>query len=122
MVIVNSRFTIRHSRLLRSWMFRFVEPEAPAIGQMDRGDTAPPLLTDRRVALHTFPGEFSDRGGDVIAHQIEVEARRLRVARVNREFGWRQSEDQPSVSDIDVAQVENVSKERPQLLCPIRVH
>ena len=48
---------------------------------------------------------------DVGAHQVELVPAVL-IRRMNGYFRWRQSEDQPSVSDIDVRKAEDIAEER----------
>jgi len=87
-----------------------VEAEVAAAWQLDAGQQAPALIGDR-AAADAFGHELFDRGGHVVAHQIQLVRRRVRG--VDRHLAWRQLEDQPAAARVDVRVLQDVAEERP---------
>src|SRR5439155_26437820 len=67
-------------------------------------------LDDGAGELHTLRDKIPDRRLDVVAHQVQL-GLHLAVGRVYRDFCWRESEDQPPSSHIDVFEAQHVSDE-----------
>ncbi len=87
-----------------------VEAEVAAAWQLDAGQQAPALIGDR-AAADAFGHELFDRGGHVVAHQIQLVRRRVRG--VDRHLAGRQLEDQPAAARVDVRVLQHVAEERP---------
>ena len=79
----------------------------PTARQCDMGEDAPALILD------FFAGDvvFLHRGDeffDVVAHEIEF-VNVIFIGGMDSDFGWRQTEDEPTVADIDVREFQNVA-------------
>src|SRR5262249_31146847 len=72
----------------------------------------PALIDDGSGGLHALRREVGKGAIKVVTHQIDV-VRLGVVRRVNAELGGRQGEDEPSVTGVDVRQLEDVAKEGP---------
>ena len=75
--------------------------------ESDLGHGTPAGLLDLRQ-LHALLRERAHLGNQVIAHEVQL--RRRRLGGVNRRFRWRQTEDQPPASRVDVIEAEHVGE------------
>ena len=102
-------------------MGRLVETNLPAARQTDGGFRSPGRGSNLRTT-HPFGFQRPDERRQVLTHEVEhrsehgvfgVSLYEITIARVDPEFCGRQREDQPSPADIDRAELQNISEERP---------
>src|SRR5882757_9283651 len=85
-----------------------VDTEFAAARQSDLGEHAPSLILDF-VAGDAVFFHSGDELFDVVAHEIEF-VHTVLVRWMNSDFGRWQAEDQPTVADIDVRQLEDIAQ------------
>ena len=79
-------------------MFWLIEAELASTGKFDFGDGTPSLLLNGR-ALDTFVCDGGHLGFQIVAHEVEFVISAL-IGGVDCGFGWRQCEDQPSMTSV----------------------
>src|SRR6266851_9287775 len=90
-------------------MLRLIEPDPPASGEGDRGQTAPANFL-HWTTLYRLPLQRFHRRLQVVAHEVELVQVAL-LGRMKRGFRGRQRKDQPAVTCIDRGKFENIAKE-----------
>jgi hypothetical protein len=68
-----------------------------------------PTQTKDRTAIDTAGPHCGDEGRHVVAHQIKL-VNVVLVGWMNRDFGGRQSKDQPAPASVDVSQPQHIAK------------
>src|SRR6266700_5352994 len=89
-----------------------VERQIRAARQLDRGEEPPALVADRAGDLDAPGGQVCQRLLDIFAHQVELVLPQP-VSGVDGDLGWRQLEDQPTVTGVDPGKSEHVADEDP---------
>lgn len=90
-------------------MLGLIDAELTAARQGQAGDRAPALFVDGGAG-HVLSFQVGDQGVDVVAHQEELVFLVL-VGRVHGDFGWRQREDQPPMTGVDLRILQHVAQE-----------
>ena len=96
-------------RIRRSRVTRLIDTQLAAAGQRNLRQHAPALilrLTAGDAAIH----HIGDERLDVVAHEVDL-MHVVLSGRVYSHLGWRQPEDEPSVTDIDAGKLEDVTQE-----------
>ena len=70
-----------------------------AVWQADCGQQAPALIGDIARHLYSFTAQFSERGMDVVTHQVKLVAA-VAVSRMHSQFGGRQGENKPAATRV----------------------
>jgi len=68
-----------------------------------------PTQTKDRTAIDTAGPHCGDEGRHVVAHQIKL-VNVVLVGWMNRDFGGRQSKNQPAFASVDVSQPQHIAK------------
>src|SRR6266487_961583 len=89
-----------------------VERQIRAARQLNRGEEPPALVADRVGDLDAPGGQVCQRLLDIFAHQVELVLPQP-VSGVDGDLGWRQLEDQPTVTGVDPGKSEHVADEDP---------
>lgn len=101
-------------------MRRLIETDLATARQSDCSPNAP-IFCFNFGTLHILGSESFDCGLEIVAHQVRqspkqvvvgVRLRELAIARMDSHFCWRGAKNEPATSDINVAETENVAKER----------
>ena len=90
-------------------MTRLVYSELPATGQRDPREPAPALLLDGGAADAALR-EGGDKRIDVVRHEVEL-VRLIPLGGMNGQLRWRKTEDEPTVTDIDVGEPKHIANE-----------
>ncbi len=85
-----------------------VNAELPAAGEMQLREQTPASVADRLTGNLVFL-QTSDELFDVVAHQIKFV--RVILTGMHGHFGRRQAEDEPTVADIHVSELEDVAQQ-----------
>lgn len=97
------------------------KPISLPLGESKGGRNSPLRFTHRRTADLSLLERLHNHA-QVVTHQIQhcsgklmvaVKLRKVATARVDRDLGRRQSEDQPASSGVDCAKVQDIAKELP---------
>ena len=91
-------------------MARLVDADLAAARQCEMRQQTPPcilhLLAFDEMSFHT-----RDKSFDVVAHEVEL-VHVVLLRRMNSYLRWGQTEDQPSMSNINVRQAKHVTQKR----------
>src|SRR5579863_870020 len=88
----------------RPGMLRLIDRQLAASRQGHTNQRPPPQFLDRRTR-NAFAAQRTLQTSDVIAQQIELAAI-IVVRRMDGHFRWRQAEDQPATTGVDLGQRE----------------
>ena len=91
-------------------MARLVDADRSATRQGEVRQQSPSFVL-HRLAVEDMRLHPRDKGFDVIAHEVQL-VHVVLLRRMDSNLRWRQAEDQPSVSDIDVRQAKHVAQKR----------
>lgn len=97
-------------------MPRLVDRQFRAVRQPDRGYQTPALVGHLARDLDSLGRQLGEGGPDVIAHQVQLVVA-VTVCGMDGQFGRGRGEDQPSSAGVDRRQLEDIPKERADLLC-----
>ena len=100
-------------------MFGLVQPELSTTGNSDEGHQAEARLL-HGGAFHSLALQFLDGLRDVVTHQVQLVMDFI-LRRVYAKFSRRQRKNEPAMSSIYRAQVEDIAKEGAHLLCIIGI-
>jgi hypothetical protein len=88
-----------------------IQADVASTGKPDARDRTPSFFVDFRTT-DTLLRKFRHRRLQIVAHKIEFVAAVL-FGWMNRHFGRRQREDQPSVAGVDGGKSEHIAEEGP---------
>jgi hypothetical protein len=95
-------------------MSRLVQADLTTPGQRDLRHGPPPCFFDLRAG-DALLRQWSDLGGEVVTHQVELSSWDL--GRMDRKLRGREPKDQPSTSRIDRVETEDASQKGPIGVC-----
>src|SRR5262249_14564649 len=95
-------------------MARLIDTQLSAAGKSDLREQAPTQVLNR-AGCNALLFQLLDEGLDIVAHEIKLmNVVLLRGMYCN--LCWRQSEDQPAASNIDVRKMQHIAQE-----CAVRL-
>ena len=92
----------------RTWVSWLVYPDLAAARQANAADTAPSLFLDFLSELNTPTPQITDRGVELIAHEIELVTGLLRG--MHRHLGRREPENEPTATGVHVRLTQHVGE------------
>lgn len=102
-------------------MPRLVERELAAVGELERGDQTPAEVRDRSRDPDAPSSEIINRRVHVVAHEIQLVARRP-IHGMNRQLRGREGKDGPPLTSIDRGQSHHVAEKRPHAIRIVAEH
>jgi hypothetical protein len=100
-------------------MTRLIETDRRTAWQPDSRHQPVPTILDRSGDLDPIGSQLSDRGTDVVAHEMQLRER-LTIGWMHAELGGREREDQPArlrAAVLDIRPLKDVAHERPVCCC-----
>ena len=88
-----------------------VHAQRSASWERDVDEPTPSLVVDCGAANVQLPHP-DDKLFDISNHQVEL-VLSTRLGRMKRDLGWREAEDEPTATNIDVREAQDIAEERP---------
>jgi hypothetical protein len=98
-----------------------IESKLRAVREADRREESPALVGDIPRHFDSLAPQLVKGGPDVVTHEVKLVAA-LPVGWMNREFSWRQGENEPPSPRIGRRHAEDVAEEPANLLRLGREH